>query len=226
LCDDFPEVKTMSVATTRPLLEATEHRLTAADLAAMPTDLPSGPVKYELDDGRIVSMSPPGNQHGHIQIILGAALYDQGEKAGHGIAYGEVGVILWRNPDRVVGIDNGFVKTASLPIPTSPEGYLERAPDLMVEIRSKNDKRAYIDRKVSDYLQVGAKVVVVVDPRAETVTIHRASAPPHVLTAHDTLTFDDIIPGFRLACFSQPPGHLRGRSSAKDSTSMIAPATI
>jgi hypothetical protein len=52
----------MSIATTRPLLEATEHRLTAADLAALPTDLPSGSVKYELDDGRLVPMSPPGNQ--------------------------------------------------------------------------------------------------------------------------------------------------------------------
>jgi Uma2 family endonuclease len=117
----------------------------------------------------------------------------------NGLAYSEVGVILWRNPDRVVGIDNGFVKTASLPISTSPEGYLERPPDLMVEIRSKNDKRAYIDRKVSDYLRAGAKVVVVVDPRAETVTLHRPNAQPHVLTVGDTLTFDDIIPGFRLA---------------------------
>src|SRR5688572_23662869 len=189
----------MSIATTRPLLEATEHRLTAADLAAMPTDLPSGPVKYELDDGRIVPMSPPGNQHGRIQIIFGAELRDQGEKAGHGIAYGEVGVILWRNPDRVVGIDNGFVKTASLPVSTSPEGYLERTPDLMVEIRSKNDKRAYVDRKVSDYLRAGAKVVVVIDPRTETVAIHRPNAEPQVLTVGDALTFDDIIPGFRLA---------------------------
>jgi Uma2 family endonuclease len=189
----------MSIATTRPLLEATEHRLTAADLAAMPTDLPSGPVKYELDDGRIVPMSPPGNQHGRIQAIFCSELREQGEKAGHGIAYGEVGVILWRNPDRVVGIDNGFVKTASLPIPTSPEGYLERAPDLMVEIRSKNDKRAYIDRKVSDYLRAGAKVVVVVDPLAESVAIHRPGDQPHILTARDTLTFDDIIPGFHLA---------------------------
>ena len=189
----------MSIATTRPLLEATEHRLTAADLAAMPTDLPSGPVKYELDDGRIVPMSPPGNQHGRIQAVFARELGVQGELAGHGIAYGEVGVILWRNPDRVVGIDNGFVKTASLPIPTSPEGYLERAPDLMVEIRSKNDKRAYVDRKVADYLRAGAKVVAVIDPRTKTVTIHRPSAQPQAVTIGDSLIFDDIIPGFRLA---------------------------
>jgi Uma2 family endonuclease len=189
----------MSIATTRPLLEATEHRMTVADLAAMPTDLPSGPVEYELDDGRIVQMSPPGNQHGRIQAVIARELGIQGELAGHGIAYGEVGVILWRNPDRVVGIDNGFVKNASLPVIVSPEGYLERPPDLMVEIRSKNDKRAYIDRKVSDYLRSGAIVVVVVDPQAETVAIHRPNASPVALSSGDTLTFDDIIPGFRLA---------------------------
>ena len=92
----------MSISTARPLLEATEHRMTAADLAAMPTELPSGPVTYELDDGRIVPMSPPANQHGSIQAILCGELREQGEKCGHGVAYGEVGVILWRDPDRVV----------------------------------------------------------------------------------------------------------------------------
>lgn len=72
----------MSIATPRPLLEATEHRLTAADLAAMPTDLPSGAVTYELDDGRIVQLSIPGNDQGRIQAILCGELGIQGELAG------------------------------------------------------------------------------------------------------------------------------------------------
>ena len=188
----------MSIATLRPLIEATDHLLTVADLAAMPTELPSGPVKYELDNGRIVQMSPPANQYGRTQAIICGELRSQGELTGHGEAYAEVGVILWRNPDRVVGVDGGFVKTTSLPIPISPEGYLEKVPDLVVEIRSKNDRPKYVSRKVSDYLTVGAKAVLVIDPQARTATVHRPNAAPQVFHEQDVLTLDDIIPGFRL----------------------------
>jgi Uma2 family endonuclease len=188
----------MSTFSVRPLIEATDHLLTAADLAALPSQLPSGPVSYELDNGRIVQMSPPANRHGRCQAILARELGVQGELAGHGLAYGEVGVILWRNPDRVVGIDCGFATTASLPISESPEGYLEKVPDLVVEIRSKNDRRAYVDRKVADYLSAGAKLVLVVDPQSETIACHRSGTAPLTLSKPDELTLDDIIPGFRL----------------------------
>jgi Uma2 family endonuclease len=188
----------MSIVTARPFIEGSDYLLTAADLAAMPTELPSGPVKYELDNGRIVSMSPPGNRHGQCQATICGELRTQGQLTGHGLAYGEVGVVLWRNPDRVVGIDSGFAKAASLPIPESLEGYLEKVPELVVEIRSKNDRRAYVDRKVADYLTAGAKVVLVIDPQSETITCHRSGAAPQDLGKQDVLTLDDIIPGFRL----------------------------
>ncbi len=44
--------------------------LTAADLAAMPDELPSGPVKYELEDGRLVVMPLPGGIHGAINANI------------------------------------------------------------------------------------------------------------------------------------------------------------
>lgn len=194
----LPETAAMSIAALRPLIEASDFLLTVADLAAMPADLPSGSVKYELDDGRIVQMSPPGNRHGMIQAVIAAEFREQGQKRGHGIAYAEVGVILWRNPDRVVGIDNGFVTTASLPTPISLEGYLERVPDLIVEIRSKNDRPRYINRKIADYLKAGAKAVLVIDPEARTATMHRPNSEPHTFHEQDVLALEDIIPGFRL----------------------------
>jgi hypothetical protein len=36
--------------------------LTAADLEAFPAEIPSGPIDYELDNGRLVLiMAPPGD---------------------------------------------------------------------------------------------------------------------------------------------------------------------
>ena len=50
-----------AVANPIPLGPPVRQRLlTAADLAVLPRHSPSGDVKYELDDGRLVVMAPPG----------------------------------------------------------------------------------------------------------------------------------------------------------------------
>jgi Uma2 family endonuclease len=123
----------------------------------------------------------------------------QGERRGHGkTRSGEVGVVLWRDPDRVVGADAVFIANRSLPIRRSGQGYLETIPDLVVEVRSKNDTGAKIADKVGDYLKAGVQVVWVADPQTRTVSVHRRDQEPQVLGEDDTLTVEDIIPGFRM----------------------------
>jgi len=143
-------------------------------------------------------MSPPGRRHSNLQARISKALISQGEEQGHGEAYTEVGVLLSRRPDSVVGPDAAFVCKRSLPARESPEGYLETIPELVVEIRSKNDTKAYLDRKAADFLQAGAQLVWIVDPDTNTVVEHRPNAAPKNLTTADTLTCDAIIPDFRL----------------------------
>jgi Uma2 family endonuclease len=62
----------------------------------MPEMLPSGSVSYELHHGRLVAMSPPGANHGNLQVRIGAELIQQGECQGHGKAFTNVGVVLAR----------------------------------------------------------------------------------------------------------------------------------
>ena len=152
------------------------RRFTAADLAAMPDQLPSGPVDFELHEGRLVPMSPPGRRHSNLQSRISEALQSQGEKKGHGEAHSDVGVLLSKNPDTVVGPDNAFVTKHSMPIRESPENYLETIPELVVEIRSKNDTLAEFNRKAADYLQAGVQLAWIVDPQSKTVTEHRPGA--------------------------------------------------
>jgi Uma2 family endonuclease len=172
--------------------------LTAADLAALPDELPTGAVRYELDNGRLIMMAPAGEPHADSQKAIIAELTFQGERRGYGKAYGEIGVILWKDPFRVVEPDAAFVKKESLPVKTSPERYLETIPQLIVEVRSKNDTKPYIERKIADYLHVGVQVVWVVDPDKATVAEHRPNAEPKDWARNETLQCDDIIPGFRL----------------------------
>jgi Uma2 family endonuclease len=182
-----------------PGLPAGQRLLTVADLAALPSDLPSGTVLYELDNGRLIIMPPPGADHGFVENKFAGAFLYEGEKRGFGKACcGEVGIVLWRNPDRVIGVDAAFITNASLPIRKSPEGYLETVPELILEIKSKNDTLPDVERKAADCFRAGAKVVLVPDPAKKTVTIYRPSQPCQLLTENDVLTLEDIIPGFKM----------------------------
>jgi Uma2 family endonuclease len=171
---------------------------TAADLAVFPTHLPSGDVDYELDHGRLVVVVPPGTMHAAAHAFIGAELMCQGERKRHGRAFGKVGVVLSRSPDTVLGADLAFVGKANLPVRKSREGYLETIPDLVVEIRSKNDTRAELERKAGEYLSAGVGIVLIVDPEAKTIAERRAGAEPRVYLTSETLGLDELIPGFRL----------------------------
>jgi Uma2 family endonuclease len=171
---------------------------TAADLAVMPTHLPSGDVDFELDKGRLILMVPPGQLHSEIHNCLSSALFVQGRKPGHGRAFTEVGIVLSISPDTVVDADAAFVTKARCPVRESPEGYLETIPDLVIEIRSRNDTIPEIEAKVAAYLAVGVRVVWVVDPSVKKVVAHRPDSVPQIYGESDTLTVDDVIPDFRL----------------------------
>jgi Uma2 family endonuclease len=173
--------------------------LTVADLAVLPSDLPSGPVYYELDNGRLVIMPPPGDFHGAVESNLTTELKLQGERRGHGkVRCGEVAVILWRDPDRVVAADAVFIANCSLPLRLSAEGYLETIPDLVSEVRIKNQSLPAMQRKVEDYLTAGVRVVWVLDTLQRTVTAYRRDRNAEVFAQDDILIVEDVIPGFRV----------------------------
>jgi Uma2 family endonuclease len=185
----------MNATLTRPRPTPAPRRLfTIADLAKMPKSLPSGDVWYELRDGEIIPMAPPGDIHGTRQAAVIHHLY-AAQLLGLGQARGEVGIILRRNPDRVVGADAAFILTASLPVRRSDEGYLETIPEIVVEVRSKNDTRPEVLDKCDEYHRAGVQEVWVIDPDVRTLAAHALDGSVRVLRETDTLT-SDLLPGF------------------------------
>lgn len=189
----------MSVVHSRPPDEANPRLLTAADLAEMPRDLPSGPVRYELDNGSLIAMSPPGHIHGKVEIAIAAALRAASVRQGHGeVSGGDSGILLWRNPDRVVGADVVFIRADRLPARLTKEGYLETIPDLVVEVVSKNDTGHYVQRKGDDYLLAGVRIVWIADPVARTLAEHRRESEPRLFSASETVELPELIPGLQM----------------------------
>lgn len=185
----------MSIADS-PLTSTTEATIgrlfTIADIDHLPKSLPSGDVDYELNNGRLVIVSPPGSRHGKIHMRLGAFL-DMVENAGLGEGFIETGVVLWRDPDRLVGTDAAFVSRDRCPVRETKEGYLETIPDLAIEIRSKDDRLVELMEKAADYLKAGVSVVWLIDPIARNAIVVRRDQPPTTIGEDGVLAESTIL---------------------------------
>jgi Uma2 family endonuclease len=187
----------MSISELPPIAETTAdvvRLFTIADVDALPTSLPSGDVDYELHEGRLIVVSPPGKRHGKVQMRIGA-LFDAAENAGLGEGFVETGVVLGRDPDSLVGADAAFVSKAHCPARDSREGYLETIPDLVVEIRSRDNTMAELKRKAALYLNAGVRVVWLIDPFARNAIIYRGTSEPVTLKEDAALGDSEILPG-------------------------------
>ncbi len=92
--------------------------------------------------------------------------------------------------------DVSFVSRERIPADGVPEGFWNIAPDLTVEVVSPSERPDDVQDKVIDYLTAGTRIVWVIYPRTKTVTVYRSLQNIRVLTTNDTLSGEDVVPGF------------------------------
>ncbi len=74
------------------------------------------------------------------------------------------------------------------------------APDFVVEIRSISDNLAPLQRKMRLWMDGGARLGWLIDPRQRRVYIYRIGQPePEALEDPETLDGEDVLPGFSFA---------------------------
>jgi len=176
----------------------TKARLTAADLWR----LGEGDARRELVNGEVIEMAPVGGIHGDITKKIVRRLAEYEERYGGGkVLVGDVGFVLSvaGDSERVRAPDVAFVSTEKLPDGRLPEGVLQGAPDLAVEILSPSDNPVDVQRTVRDYLEAGTRLVWVVAPAAKTLTVYRADGSARLLTERDQLDGEAVLPGFMLS---------------------------
>lgn len=179
------------MSSTGPLAET--ELLTGEKLLAL-GDI--GPC--ELIDGRIVPMTPTGGTHGVVELNLGSEL--RGFVRLHQLGWvmvGDVGVYTRRNPDRIRGADVVFISKERLAEP--PQGFLEVAPELVVEIMSPSDRWQDIRQKIEEYFAIGVQWVWIVEPENRAVLIYRSITEIQKLGENDTLVGDGTFRGFTLS---------------------------
>ncbi len=153
----------------------------------------------ELVQGRVMAKSVPDRRHGYVcgraDRILGNFVdsHDLGR-----VLSNDSGVIVERDPDTVRGADIAYYSYARLPKGPLPAGYGPEPPELVVEVRSENDRWREILEKVSEYLNSGVLLVVVLDPEPRAAHVFRAADPPKKLGSEEELTLPGILENFRV----------------------------
>ena len=162
--------------------------------------MPDDGFRYELVKGELVKMAPAGSEHGDLAMRIGWRLgqYVENHELGKTFA-SETGFQIASNPDTVRAPDLAFVNARKVQEAGVVRGYWPGAPDLAVEVISPSDGCTAVQAKVLDWLDAGTLMVVVVNPRQQTVTVYRSRTDITILTVNDVIDGNDIVPGWTLA---------------------------
>jgi Uma2 family endonuclease len=175
---------------------ATRTLVSVHDYASI--DEPAG-LKYELSEGELIVTPSASFFHNKTRDYLTARLADFVERQGLGEVASETDVKLVgetvRRPDVALFCANRLrgVDLDQVPMPV--------APDLVIEIVSRNDRADDLLLKVSQYLAAGVKAVWLLYPNTKLAYRYAASKiEPEVRSsaAGQTLEDPELLPGFSL----------------------------
>ncbi|MEC4807001.1 MAG: Uma2 family endonuclease [Jaaginema sp. PMC 1079.18] len=71
-------------------------------------------------------------------------------------------------------------------------------PDFVVELRSESDTLKSLQEKMQEYMENGAKLGWLIDPKNRTVVVYREGLEGEVLSNPSELSGEEIVPGFVL----------------------------
>ena len=167
--------------------------MTFEDAAGLDPDAKAG----EVDEGRWVPVTRNTWRHG--KVLINAAfllrLYAK-EHEGWSVSGGDPGTKLQRDPDVLRGPDVGIVRVEREPRGKGADGWLEGAPDVVVEVAGDTQSHSELARKAIQYMSAGAKMVWVLDPDAERIVVYVPPDHVRVLGGDDTLDAGDALPVF------------------------------
>ncbi|QHV01022.1 Uma2 family endonuclease [Synechocystis sp. CACIAM 05] len=82
--------------------------------------------------------------------------------------------------------------------PAEKKAFAPLCPDFVVELRSATDAIKDLREKMEEYMENGAKLGWLIDPQNRRVEIYRPRQAVEVLQNPDTLSGEEVLPGFTL----------------------------
>lgn len=151
--------------------------------------------QLELQEGNIVVMGPSDIESSEIGAEFIRLLGNWVKPRQLGRVFDSSGGFIMPNTD-LRAPDVSFVSRERLR--QTVRAFGELVPDLVVEIKSRTDRIKKLQNKIQMFLDLGARVGILIDPDEQTVTVYRSGSEPTVLNNQQTLTIPELFPGWEL----------------------------
>ncbi|TAE57697.1 MAG: Uma2 family endonuclease [Nostocales cyanobacterium] len=172
-------------------------QLTIKDVEILQQNLAKEQEDYqiELQEGNLLVMGPSDIQSSEIGAELIRLLGNWIKPRKLGRIFDSSGGFIMPNTD-LRAPDVSFVVASRLKLSVRDFGNL--VPDLVVEIKSKTDRIGKLEDKVKLFLELGAKIGILVNPDELTVSVYRPNGDIETLTGNDKLTIPELLPGWEI----------------------------
>ena len=157
-------------------------------------------LRFERNStGEIVIMPPVGGESSNRNAGLTAQLWVWNQKNNLGIVFDSSGGFkLSNNADR--SPDASWVKLSRWNelTPEQKTKFLPLAPDFVIELLSPSDSLKTTQKKMSEYKNNGVRLGWLINRKNRQVEIYRIGKQVEILDNPDSLSGEDVLPGFVL----------------------------
>jgi Uma2 family endonuclease len=149
--------------------------------------------------GDLIIMSPTGGKTGNRNFNLAVRFGAWALQDGSGVGFdSSTGFRLPNGADRSPDVAWVRLERWQALSDAESEGFPPLCPDFVVELRSKSDSLATLQKKMQEYLDNGASLGWLIDPQHCRVYIYRPDQAVEVLTNAIALDGEALLPGFEL----------------------------
>lgn len=190
----------------RPVRNATEENAedlpeayTQAGYAAFVSAYPD--LRTELTkDGKLIIMPPSGGESSHQSSIVGGRLFAWSELDGTGMTFDANGGYVLPN-GAIRAPDASWIPRTrwNALSPEQKRKFMPLCPDFVVEVLSPTDSLAETQEKMREYLENGARLGWLINPRRKQVEVYRQGQDVEILVDPAFVSGDPVLPGFTLS---------------------------
>ena len=186
---------TQSIAENLSIKRTKEKVWTDREFMALPDD----GSRYEIVDGELIDMGNSGALHGYVCSLLLTALMGYVLPKKLGVILDSSTAFKMKSGNKRSPDISFFAKERLQGMTELPSGFLDGAPDLVVEVLSSGNTVEEMHDKLVEYFENGTRLAWVVHPTEKYVLVYRsAREPDRLLKSADSLDGEAVLPGLVL----------------------------